>query len=264
MRTSELLENTAPGFWAYLGLTICILTGIILALRIVFTYYAHKSRMAHLRRFERNGHVGSPQSDWENQAGTRMRLKVHQEKTRHQVGNCVQFMIVFLATVFVFYHVGAWDIKTGSSASKVADKIETRFALTEGWQGPGIQGREFMAPDDETLSLDVSGDSVAFKDSAGKNVDTALYKRLTETEVITYIKNSTVLENPVLDTPKGWWQKMPSLKDMEGTATDPLLTVKGTMSGQVVTVNIASEDGVLTGTLAESSGRGFEADQVFR
>lgn len=120
-----------------------------------------------------------------------------------------------------------------------------------------------MTSDDKTLSLDVSGEKVAFKDAAGKNVDMALYKRLTETEVITYIKKSTVLENPVLDAP-GVWQKMPSLKDMEGTATDPLLTVKGTMSGQVVTVNIASEDGVLTGTLAESSGRGFEADEVFR
>src|SRR5699024_6477813 len=259
----ELLENTAPGFWAFLGLAICILVGISLALRILFICALRNGRISRLRRFKRLGHVGSPQSSRQIHSEYQMRLKAHQEKTRHEVESIGLFIVIFLVTVFAFYQVGAWDIKTGSSASKVADKIEANYDLVEVEWGPSIQGRKFMSPDDETLSLDISGDSVTFKDSAGKNVDMAPYKRLTETEVITYIKKSTVLENPVLDTPKGW-QKMPSLKDMEGTATDPLLTVKGTMSGQVVTVNIASKDGVLTSTLAENSGRGFEADEVFR
>lgn len=263
MRTSELLENTAPGFWAWLGLSLCILLGIILALQIISTCRARKVTLEEaLRRF--------PPSRLDYRIDERHVQMVQRschEKMRQDVRACASLTLIFLVAVSVFYHVGAWDIKTGgSSASKVVDKIEAKYSLdeVEATQGPRVQGREFTASDgDDTLSLDVSGRNVAFKNATGKPVNMTPYKRLTETEVIAYVEEATVLENAVLENLR-FWQKMPSLEELEGTATDPLLVVKGTVNGQVVTVNISSENGKLTGTLAESSGRGFEASEVFR
>lgn len=260
MRTSELLANTAPGFWAWLGLSLCILLGIILALQIIFTCLARKVTLEEaLIRF--------PPNRLDYRIDERHVQRSLREKKRQDVRACASLTLMFLLAVSAFYHVGAWDIKTGgSSASKVVDKIEAKYSLdeVEAMQGPRVQGREFTASDgDDTLSLDVSGRNVVFKNATGKPVNMTPYKRLTETEVIAYVEEVTVLENAVLENLR-FWQKMPSLEELEGTATDPLLVVKGTVNGQVVTVNIASEDDKLTVTLAESSSLGIEADEVFR
>lgn len=253
MSTHELLQNAVPTASNWIALIAFILTLVLTALitwvevmnalykRRAWEAYSADRRLGNARLpLPRGGVIASPTT------------------------LCAKGAFVIGVASMIFFNVFAWNLKSGSEGTKIAAQIEERYTLesTAILSPMVVQGREFTTSGGEVVRLDVTGTQVGFKNSEGDRLNLDQHERLTKEEVLDYVQEHTKISNPVIAGITGEMM-MPSLSSLEGHISDTMLTVKGTIDGQVVTINIATEDGELMSALAEESGIGFSPEEVF-